>query len=224
VDEAITIKGIRDGLLVRLGDGDWDMLTAALLARIDARPDFFRGASVAVHVGARMLEDDAIKKLNDSLAEREVRLWALLGESPETARAARRLQLETELPDPLPPVEELPPIDSDERGSQGVLVRHTLRSGRSVRHSGHVVIIGDVNPGAEVVAGGDVVVWGRLRGTVHAGAGGDETAVICALNLSPMQLRIASHIAVSAPESKRKPRPETASVRDGQIVAEEWVP
>jgi septum site-determining protein MinC len=81
--------------------------------------------------------------------------------------------------------------------------------------------LGDVNPGAEIVASGCVVVWGRLRGTVHAGAEGDETAVICALDLSPMQLRIASHVA-TAPQDNDKPQPEVASIKDDQIIAEPW--
>ena len=80
-------------------------------------------------------------------------------------------------------------------GSEGLLVRRTVRSGQVVRHPGHVVVIGDVNAGAEIVAGGDVVVWGKLRGVVHAGAMGDEEAVVCALWMAPIQLRIGKHVA-----------------------------
>jgi septum site-determining protein MinC len=92
-----------------------------------------------------------------------------------------------------------------------------------VRHTGHVVVVGDVNPGAEIIAGGDVVVWGRLRGTVHAGAGGDAAAVVCALVLAPTQLRIGSHIARSpGGEPGRRILPEVASVQGDQIVAKPW--
>ena len=75
---------------------------------------------------------------------------------------------------------------------------------------------------AEVVAGGDIVVWGRVRGVVHAEALGDEGAIICALDLAPTQLRIASYIARSPDDKRRKPVPEVASVHDGHIVAESW--
>lgn len=85
--------------------------------------------------------------------------------------------------------------------SEGLLVRRTLRSGQVLQHLGHVVVIGDVNPGAEIIAGGDVVVWGRVRGTIHAGALGDNKAIVCALELRPTQLRIGSHIATSPPET-----------------------
>ncbi|NJN55025.1 MAG: septum site-determining protein MinC [Anaerolineae bacterium] len=103
-----------------------------------------------------------------------------------------------------------------------LLLRETLRSGRSIYHEGHVVILGDVNAGAEIIAGGDVVVWGRLRGLVHAGAMGDSTAVICALDLNPTQLRIADQIAIAPHEAGRTPYPEQAAIKDGQIIAERW--
>jgi septum site-determining protein MinC len=83
-------------------------------------------------------------------------------------------------------------------------------------------VYGDVNAGAEIIAGGNVVVWGKLRGIVHAGANGDESAVVCALDLAPTQLRIATYITVSPEDKRRKPRPEIAFVRQGRIVAEAW--
>jgi septum site-determining protein MinC len=85
-----------------------------------------------------------------------------------------------------------------------------------------VVVFGDVNPGAEIVAAGDVIIWGRLRGTVHAGANGDENAIVCALDMMPTQLRIAGYIVISPPDKRRKPKPEVALVRDNQIVVEAW--
>jgi septum site-determining protein MinC len=66
-------------------------------------------------------------------------------------------------------------------------------------------------------------VWGKVRGIVHAGAGGDENAVVCALYLAPTQLRIGPYIA-RAPEGRAmRPRgPEKAYIRDGAIVVEPW--
>ena len=90
-----------------------------------------------------------------------------------------------------------------------------------MRHPGHVVVLGDVNPGAEIVAGGHVLVWGRLRGVVHAGAAGDANATVAALDLAPTQLRIAGYIAVSPPK-RGTVRPEVALIRDGHLVAEPW--
>jgi hypothetical protein len=104
------------------------------------------------------------------------------------------------------------PLDTNLSGESAVLVQRTLRSGFRLAHQGHVVVIGDVNPGAEIVAGGSIVVWGRLRGVVHAGANGNEDATICALDMNPTQLRIASFFSVT-PQRKGKSQPEIARVK-----------
>jgi septum site-determining protein MinC len=221
----ISIKGYRGGLLVYLDDSiPWEEVEAALYGTIEQREEFFRGAQVALQVGDRALSRDEIRKLRDRLAEHDIQLASLLGKSAETIRSARREEVSTELPGEalVDADEELPPIDSNEYGTGGVLVKTTLRSGRIVRHVGHVIIIGDVNPGAQIIAGGDVLVWGRLRGTVHAGANGDESALVCALDMRPMQLRIANYVAIAADDGRPRPRPEFAAIRDGQIVSEEW--
>lgn len=100
-------------------------------------------------------------------------------------------------------------------------LRQTLRSGQTVSHKGHLIIIGDVNPGAEVMAEGDITIWGSLRGIAHAGIGGNVDSEIRALNLQPIQIRIA-HAIARAPD---KPRmnyssshgPETARIVAGKI-------
>jgi septum site-determining protein MinC len=148
-------------------------------------------------------------------------LWAVLSSLPSTRSAAADLGLQTSMT-AAPSVEDEEEDDAPEaEWDQAVFLVRTLRSGQSVRHPGHVVVLGDVNPGAEIVAGGHVLVWGRVRGVVHAGAGGDAKATVAALDLAPTQLRIAGHIAVS-PKRRGAVRPEVALIRDGQLVAEPW--
>lgn len=94
----------------------------------------------------------------------------------------------------------------------------TLRGGQALAQVGNIVVIGDVNPGAELIASGDIVVFGRLGGTAHAGAQGDESARVYALDLAPTQLRIATCIASESGTRPPTMRPEGAFVRDGRIV------
>jgi septum site-determining protein MinC len=95
--------------------------------------------------------------------------------------------------------------------------RGTLRGGQALHNLGNLVVIGDVNPGAELVASGDIVVFGALRGVAHAGAQGDRGARVVALELAPTQLRIATLISTSADAAK--PRgPEHASIAGDRIV------
>ena len=93
----------------------------------------------------------------------------------------------------------------------------TLRGGQALHHVGNVVVVGDVNPGAEIVATGDVLVFGRLAGVAHAGAQGDATARVYALELVPTQLRIATFIAADD-EAATKNKPEAAIVEGGRIT------
>lgn len=225
MSDQIAIKGIRDGLLATVTDaGEWADTARMLMTRIDEKADFFKGARLALEVGPRAIPAAELGRLRDALSERGVSLTTVLSQSVLTTNAAQALGLKVALAAPPPPAVQAQveaETDPEEAREDAVLVRRTLRSGRSVRHEGHVVVLGDVNPGAEIVAGGDIIVWGRLRGVAHAGAGGDLTAVVCALDLAPTQLRIARFIATS-PARKGGPQPEMARVKDGHIVAERW--
>jgi septum site-determining protein MinC len=216
----ITIKGIREGLLITLGEGDWEEVNNSLLSRIDEQSNFLRGGKLTLEVGNHILKAADLGRLRDELSERGIFLRAVLSNSPTTERTAQALGLATKLSKPRRD-RITRRLDTALQGDQAVLVQRTLRSGNSIKHPGHVTIIGDVNPGAEIVAGGNVVVWGRLRGTVHAGAQGKEDSIICALDLSPTQLRIGEIISL-APPQRRRPRPEMARLLNGKVVAEPW--
>lgn len=213
----VSIKGTKDGLLITLGEGDLTDCLAELGALLRDKASFFKGGKVALQVDDRRLAGEEIQGIGRLLAQNGITLWAVVSEATDTRAAARRLGLETTLRSELEKRSSL-----EDEFDEAVLVRRTLRSGQLVQHAGHVVVIGDVNPGAEIVAGGNIVVWGRLRGTVHAGAKGDDQAVVCALDLSPTQLRIGNYIARSPEEKQEELCPEIASVRDGHIVAEAW--
>lgn len=95
--------------------------------------------------------------------------------------------------------------------------RGTLRGGQSLANVGHVIVIGDVNPGAELVAGGDILVFGALRGVAHAGAQGDRSARVYALVLEPTQLRIATTIAAGT--ERTGPHVPEEAFLDGDRIA-----
>ena len=214
------IKGFKDGLLISIKDNDWRSFKYDLLAHIDEQSTFFRGAKVALQVGSEPLSVSEISQLRGQLHDREVILWALISDDEHTKSTAKNLGLETSLPSKQ--VEQkVEPFDTEILGEDAIFLRKTLRSGYRVMNRGHVIILGDVNPGAEIIAGGSVIIWGRLRGVVHAGAEGDEQAVICALDLAPTQLRIAAIVSIT-PSRKGKPQPEIVSIQNGQLVAESW--
>jgi len=215
---SIQIKGIRDGLLVTLEGAAWPELVADFIKNVDERASFFHGAHVALDVGVHELRVAELSMLRDQLSDRGIGLWAVLSTSSITERTAQNLGLATRISKPRP-VQVREDIELPKDAAKWV--RGPLRSGARVEYDGNVVVLGDVNPGAEIVAGGSVIVWGRLRGVVHAGAQGDDKAVVCALELAPTQLRIAGGIAVS-PKKSGKSAPEVARMMDGNLLAEPW--
>ena len=109
--------------------------------------------------------------------------------------------------------------------------RGTLRSGQVITSESSVTIIGDVNPGAKIIAQGNIVILGALKGNVHAGCTGDRSCFVFALDMQPIQIQIGDLIAKSPdkPEPKRRTlrRSKTPEVeaqiaiaRDGNIYIE----
>jgi len=219
----IQIKGLRDGLLVSLDDAPWENQRAALIAQVDAQPAFFQGARLALDVASQVLHVKELVDLRDQLSERGIFLWAVVSESPTTESTAQLLGLATRISKPRP--EEARQFSVEDLGEETALfLNRTLRSGTRIEFAGHVLVLGDVNPGAEVVAEGSVFVWGRLRGMVHAGSKGNKKAIIGALDLSPTQLRIAEEVA-AALNPQQNPKPEIVRINsDGKLQAVIWQP
>lgn len=227
---AINFKGIREGLLLTVSEDDLEAALPHLREELEGKQGFLQGSRVVLQGGSRRLHQSRLAELQALLASHELELWAVLSEHEATREAARALGLATRLAGSDTDLEGNP---RESRGpgsaaaepqqvANALLWQETLRSGQSLVHEGHVVVLGDVNPGAQIVAGGNVVVWGRLRGLVHAGAHGDRQARICALELVPTQLRIADQIAVPPADRPRSLRPEMAAIREELIVAEPW--
>ena len=124
-------------------------------------------------------------------------LVALSSCNRRTLVAARGLGLEARYQEPTPSQgdETRKSEGSLQAGRQLTVHQGTLRSGDHLEAEGTVLVLGDVNPGARISAGAHVLVWGKLRGVAHAGHGGDQTARIVALQLRPLQLRIANAVA-----------------------------
>jgi septum site-determining protein MinC len=106
--------------------------------------------------------------------------------------------------------------------TEALFIKSTFRSGESLHHHGDVVVLADVNPGAEIRADGDIVVLGSLKGFVHAGASGDNKAVIIALELPSARFQIGKYHGVAPTSARHKPKssatgPQIAYVRSRSI-------
>jgi septum site-determining protein MinC len=215
----LAIKGIREGLLITLGGNTWAEALEEMLAHIDSKGDFFLGARIALQLGPLEPRAAELADARSRLAKRGLTLWAALTEAPAVVRSAKSLGLVTVLP--APPTTPDATKDAELGAGSAKLVRGALPSGHRIQGAGHVVILGNVDSGAEVVAAGNILVWGALLGRAQAGAGGDDSAVVCALDLSPEQLVIAGR-TVGPPPHERSAGPSMARLDGERIVIEEW--
>ncbi|MEN8171664.1 MAG: septum site-determining protein MinC [Chloroflexota bacterium] len=215
----IKIKGTRDGISIAVEPGDWSEIRNALLEHIDKQIAFLENAQLTLDVGEHALKAAEMGRLRDQLADRTIKLQTIISQSPITERSAQSLGIGIRAAMHIK--HSPPPLNTSIGGEGAVLTKRTLRSGHSINFRGHVVVVGDVNPGAEIIADGNILVWGHLRGSVHAGASGNENAIVCALELAPQQLRISDHISEKRP-SKIIKKPKAARLEEQEILIETW--
>jgi septum site-determining protein MinC len=200
----IQIKGLRDGLLVSLDDAPWETQRAALIAQVDSQLAFFQGARLALDVASQVLHVKELVDLRDQLSERGISLWAVISESPTTESTAQLLGLATRISKPRP--EETRQFSVDNLGEETALfLNRTLRSGTRIEFAGHVVVFGDVNPGANIAE--ECLIWG-LAGMVHAGSKGNRKA-LSALDLTNSCALLRKSLQLKPQEN---PRPEVARI------------
>jgi len=227
----VIIKGIREGLLLILDDGvPFDDIAAELSELLSARPGFFQGAEVTINAGRRIIDQPEFDSIYSLLTGNGIHINAFVSLSAQSRMVAESFGIASRPPSfaagdaggslglagrgkpaiGTPPVPALDTTDSVAEAGAGLFLRCNLRAGQSVRFGGDVCVLGNVEAGAEIIADGDVVVWGVLYGIVHAGASGDDEAVVCALDMSPTQL---SHVGVAQAEGF--PQYERVVVGDG---------
>lgn len=209
--DVVVFRGTRDGLQVMLDDDTaFDVIQSELLGRLQSAEHFFRGGDVTLDTGRRILTEAQILALHEIAGQHRMRIVRIVShpDAPQVAGSGRPHA-----------------VAEDDVVTETRLHRRTLRSGQLVEHDGSVVVLGDVNPGAEVRAGGDVLVLGTVRGVVHAGASGNHDAVVVAFRLMPTQIRIGTCIGRPPEGLGQAPWvPEIARVRDGAIVVEQLNP
>jgi septum site-determining protein MinC len=219
-DEKIQIKGVSEGLLVTVRNLPWIEVNTQIISKIDISPDFYKGAKIILDVGELSLKAIELGKLRDTLSERGISLSTVISNSSVTLTTAEVLGLSTKFGVHQIREKQIKSSNFFE-GDSAVWVEKTLRAGYKVETKCHVVVLGDVNPGAEIISAGNIMVWGRLSGSVHAGVDGNANAKVMALELEPTGLQI-NQIAASPINKKKKSQPEIAFILENQIIIEGW--
>jgi septum site-determining protein MinC len=222
---AVEIKGYGNDVNIILNDkAAFPDVEAELIRKLEDSDQFFSGIGVVLDVGDRVLGPAQCETLKGILSDRfNLAVSAVRSRSDETQEVIGKIGWKIMLPSSEAKDESRQQKSKiripNGRENDTILIKRTVRSGQREWHRGNIVIIGDVNPGAEVVATGDVVIVGRLRGIAHAGAEGNTSAVIIAISLRPIQLRIAEYIGRSPDlDPEMDNTPEMAQVENGSII------
>lgn len=205
--DLVTIKGGNDGFRILVdSSATMEEIEAEIKKKLETNPGFFpKGTKFELEVADL---DRSVKKGIDELLQehgfginkstkKDKRVFPA-----NNAASSKNVQPEAN------PVQEM------------MVLNRTIRGGEEISSQSSILICGNVNPGAQVIAGGSIDIRGTCRGMVHAGAWGDANAVIIADRLMPTQIRIANMIARSPDTMEKSDFAERAFIRDGQIVIE----
>jgi septum site-determining protein MinC len=178
----------------------WNDLWEQLQQRLQAGKRFWQPLTV-VHLVAhdRLLDARQLQGIADALSDVALQLRLVATSRRQTAVAAATAGYSVTQQSTIAPL-LAPEAGATPQLVEPLYLQMTVRSGMDIRHEGTVIIVGDVNPGGEIFAAGDIIVWGRLRGIAHAGYPNNPQCLIMALQMEPTQLRIADRVA-RAPET-----------------------
>jgi len=192
MSQTVVIKGNRYGISVYLDpETDFDALLKEVTVKFRESAKFFKNAKMALSFEGKRLTAQQQRQVVDVITENsKVEIACILSQDEDEERRYR---------------EALARREQAQKANVGHFYKGTLRSGQVLESEGSVVILGDINPGAKVIAVGNIIVLGALKGTACAGITGNNKAFISALEMQPTQLRISGVLGRgSDPKEKRK--------------------
>lgn len=195
----------------------WSDLWEQLQQQLTSGERFWQ-PQTTVHLLARdrLLDGRQLQAINDALQGADLMLKRVYTSRRQTAVAAATAGYSVDQHAPITHLSQ----SAAEPGrplEDPLYTQGTIRSGAEIRHRGTVIVLGDINPGGSVVADGDIVVWGKLRGVAHAGAKGNTACRIMALHMDPTQLRIADKVARPPDTPPAEYLPEVAYIGGDSI-------
>lgn len=219
----VTFKGTVNGLTIILKEeDDFSSILEQIESKVQSAGKFFKGATLHIkYRGKKLSKEEEDEVFNLLCAKSGAQIKSISEDVEEQLRTEADSYTQSQFK-----------IKMNNFFFKGIdqgparFYRGTVRSGQLVSYEGNLVVIGDVNPGGEVIATGNVIVMGSLRGMVHAGADGNKEALVVAFNLQPTQLRIADVITRSPDEKETRNTfvPELAYVKDDRVYIERYLP
>lgn len=210
MDDSVVIKGFKAGIILVLNpDASYETLKKDIAEKFKASAAFFGEAAKAISFKGRDLSDEQKIEIVDIIQKNcSLTILCIMEEDPVMEEAFSK-SLEKKL------------MEQD-YSNTGQFYKGNLRSGQVLDVETSIIIIGDIKPGAKVISKGNVIVLGSLKGNVYAGASGNNNAFVVALDMHPVQIRIADTIARSPdnPGKDRNNETRIAFLDNGNIYIE----
>ena len=215
MSQPVILKSNRYGINLILDNNiSFAELKKAVLDKFKESEKFFKNASIAISFEGRILSGEEELELLDLIAENTSIHVVCVVDHDELREQLYK--------------EKIDSYYNNVADNTGEFYKGTLRSGQVLKCDSSIVIIGDVNPGAKIIARGNIVIIGALKGNAYAGAAGDESCFVTALTMDPVQIKIGNVIGRSADKGpweairsrKRAFEPQMAIVCDGNILIE----
>ncbi|MEG0772348.1 septum site-determining protein MinC [Clostridium sp.] len=203
-DNRIVFKGNKEGLNVVIDVNKFkntEEIISSLIKKLSFTRRFYRGATVHITMDTKQMDERDLIKIKDILFDEFMIRDCIYHDSGERENK----------------------IFTGVNEGRTKFVRKTIRSGQKFEYSGNLVLVGDINPGAEVYAAGNIIVLGSIKGAVHAGSNGNEKAFVAAFSLQPQIIEIAGVITRSPEDNIRPQYPELARIKNGSIIVEPYL-
>lgn len=217
-ENSVIFKGIPDGIIIILDENiDFDNLKEIFLKKVNQAKSFFEDANISITFKGRELSENEEMQLLEIISNQSgLNISFLNNDEYKNSINMQNIQNIQNIQEQ--PKREIYSLIAN--NNQTFYHKGSLRSGQRIDFSGSVVVIGDVNPGAQILAEGNIIVLGKLKGSAHAGCKGAEGCFISALHMKPTQLIIKESI-IFFPEDLEKERgPEYVYIKDGEIFVE----
>ncbi len=208
MSSSVKIRGSKYGISVKLEPGaSYEDIKNDTASEFAAAGKFLGEENLAVCFEGRYLSEQQQEELVDIIHQNcNVHIVCIMDQSPEQERKFKKSVEQT-----------LMEFDA----STGQFYKGHLRSGQVLEFETSVIVIGDVNPGASIISKGNIIILGSLRGTAYAGASGKKNSFIVAMDMQPIQLRIADVFARASDNGKSNvSEPRIAFVADENIYIE----
>ncbi len=211
MNDTVVIKGSKSGIILVLNpDIDYERLKRDVAAKFKASAAILGEASKAISFKGYKLTDMQKMEIIDIIQKNcRLKIVCIMEDDPEI-EAAFKHSIENSV------------NRQQDNSNTGQFFKGNLRSGQVLDAETSIIIIGDVKPGAKVISKGNVIILGSLKGNVYAGSAGNVNAFVVALDMHPVQIRIADTIARAPDAIEKNPKIETkiAFWDDGNIYIE----